>query len=273
MEITHALKMLDETSRLLDGVVAELSPRRWLLPTPARGWHIADQIGHLLWTDELTNRAVLKEPGFSRVLERLGSGFEAGVIDRAARERGARPVPQLLEEWRSARSALAAALADADAGGRIAWFGPPMRPITLIAARIMETWAHSLDVFDALGRALPPTDALRAVARLGVRTREFAFQVRGLAVPEEPVRVELYMADGELLTFGPAEARERVAGMAWGFAAVVTQRRHLADVELEAVGEGAQRWMRIAQAFAGPPTSGPAPGVRLQWHGAGLRSR
>ena len=35
----------------LDALVAPLAEDRWSAPTPAKGWTIAHQIGHLLWTD------------------------------------------------------------------------------------------------------------------------------------------------------------------------------------------------------------------------------
>lgn len=35
----------------LDALVAHLPADRWADPTPAPGWTIAHQIGHLLWTD------------------------------------------------------------------------------------------------------------------------------------------------------------------------------------------------------------------------------
>jgi Mycothiol maleylpyruvate isomerase N-terminal domain len=41
---------------------------------------------------------------------------------------------------------------------------------------------------------------------------------------------------------------------------LVTQRRHLADAGLDIQGAAAAEWMAIAQAFAGPPGAGRAPG-------------
>jgi hypothetical protein len=40
----------------------------------------------------------------------------------------------------------------------------------------------------------------------------------------------------------------------------VTQRRHRADLDLVAAGADADRWLDIAQAFAGPPGDGRKPG-------------
>jgi hypothetical protein len=41
---------------------------------------------------------------------------------------------------------------------------------------------------------------------------------------------------------------------------VVTQRRNVADTELRITGSAARDWMRVAQAFAGPPGEGRRPG-------------
>lgn len=266
MDVTQALQALGETSELLDEAVAELPAQEWLRPTPAEGWSIADQIGHLLWTDEVTLTAITDPEGFRALVAEASRAAESGqadLVDRGAHERGSAPADELLAAWRSGRRELQLALAAADPAGQIPWFGPPMRPVTIATARTMETWAHALDVFDALGRTLPATSALWAVARLGVRTREFAFKIRGLPVPAAEPRVELEMPGGARFEAGPEGAADRVTGSGWAFAAVVTQRRNIADVELVAQGEGAAEWMRVAQAFAGAPTSGPAPGARI----------
>jgi hypothetical protein len=52
----------------------------------------------------------------------------------------------------------------------------------------------------------------------------------------------------------------RITGPALDFFLVVTQRRHLADTRLQVVGPVATAWMRLAQAFAGPPGEGRQPG-------------
>src|SRR4030095_10613590 len=112
-------------------------------------------------------------------------------VDEAAAE-GARTDPDaLLAAWREGRTALADALAALPAGTKLPWFGPAMSAASMATARLMETWAHGLDVTDAL-KAPPSVSArLRHVAHIGVRTRDFAFRQNGLPPPEEPFRVEL----------------------------------------------------------------------------------
>lgn len=262
MEMSSALAMLEQESGELDAVLADLDPENWSLETPSSGWTIADQIAHLHWTDIVSAQTVTKDPEFDALLGKVAEGDSSRFIDKEARRIAARPAEDLLVEWRAGRTRLSEVLAAAGPAEKIVWFGPPMRPMTMITARIMETWAHGLDVFDTLGIEKPAGPALAAVARIGDRTRGFSFINNGLDSPTEEVRVELSLSDGRL-DFGPAEADNRVVGTAWGFAAVVTQRRHIDDVDLTAVGPVAEQWMSIAQAFAGPPTKGPAARERL----------
>jgi uncharacterized protein (TIGR03084 family) len=120
----------------------------------------------------------------------------------------------------------------------------------------METWAHGLDVYEALGIEPPVTDRIKPVAHLGVRTRNFAFSVHGLDAPAEEFRVELTAPSGEIWSWGPEDAAQRVTGTAYDFCRLVTQRIHREDTDLVATGDDAARWLTIAQAFAGPAGEG-----------------
>ena len=147
-------------------------------------------------------------------------------------------------------------LAGVEPDRRLNWFGPPMSPASLATARLMETWAHGLDVAEALGQQPVPTDRLRHIARLAVRTRDFAFRLHGLAVPAEEFRIELTAPDGARWQYGPAEAAQTVTGPAFDFCLLAVQRRHRSDLALVAAGPDAEAWLEIMQAFAGPPGTG-----------------
>jgi uncharacterized protein (TIGR03084 family) len=69
-------------------------------------------------------------------------------------------------------------------------------------------------------------------------------------------------------TYGPQEAAQRVTGPALDFCLLVTQRANRADLALRAQGPDADRWLDIAQAFAGPPGAGRQPGSGRQSQGA-----
>lgn len=239
----------------LDALVAPLAAARWADPTPSPGWTIAHQIAHLLWTDRVALLSVTDEAGFAEVL--AGAAQDPlGFVDAGAEELAVTPPADLLSDWRATRHRLHDALLAADESRKLPWFGPPMSPASMATARLMETWAHGLDVADALGVKRAPTDRLRSIAHLGVRTRDYAFVVNELAPPSEPFLVELRAPGGDIWSWGPADAAQGVSGAAEDFCFLVTQRRPLSALDITARGPDAQRWLEIAQAFAGPPGPG-----------------
>ncbi|WP_189313366.1 TIGR03084 family metal-binding protein [Streptomyces brasiliensis] len=251
----------------LDALVADVSSDHWVLPTPAPRWTVAHQIAHLVWTDRSALLAVTDADAFRELVEKAITAPDSFVDDGAGE--GARlPPRELLLRWRTGRARLEAALRSAPPGARFPWYGPPMSAASMATARLMETWAHGLDIADALGVTRPVTDRIRHIAWLGVRTRDFAFGVHGEPVPAEPFRVELTSPVGALWAYGPEGAPQRVTGPALDFCLLVTQRAHRADLGLHAEGPEADRWLDIAQAFAGPPGSGRPRKHKQQESGA-----
>ncbi|MDN3295019.1 TIGR03084 family metal-binding protein [Streptomyces ficellus] len=59
--------------------------------------------------------------------------------------------------------------------------------------------------------------------------------------------------------YGPEDAAQKVTGPALDFCLLVTQRAHRDDLAVRAEGAEADRWLDIAQAFAGPAGAGRAP--------------
>jgi uncharacterized protein (TIGR03084 family) len=248
----------------IDALVRELPPDGWSRLTPAVGWTVAHQIAHLAWTDERAQLAATAPGEFTAEFMRFAgtSGLDGlnGVVDKAAADEATRP--DLLSWWRAGREKLAETLLALPSGTKLPWYGPPMSATSMATARLMETWAHGQDVADALGVRRTPTARLRHVAHIGVRTRDFAYLNRGLPAPAEQFRVELLGPDGDLWTWGPEDAVQRVSGPALEFCLLAVQRVHRADTALVAVGDDAEQWLTIAQAFAGPTGTGREMGSR-----------
>ena len=244
-------------SAVTRALVAGLDERGWRTPTPAPGWDIADQISHLAYFDEVAVRAAVHPDEFRAELAAvLASGIDGDTI--AARYRD-RTGTQILAWFDTARAGLLETFTNLDPAMRLPWFGPPMSAASSLTARLMETWAHTQDIADALGVTRVPTSRLRHVAHIGIGARAYSYAVRGQTPPDTPVRVELTAPDGTLWTWGPPDAVDRVTGTALDFCLLVTQRRHRDDLGLTVDGRAAQEWMAIAQAFAGPPGPGRSP--------------
>ncbi|MDP9821424.1 uncharacterized protein (TIGR03084 family) [Nocardioides massiliensis] len=246
--------------------LAGLGEEQWHLDTPAEGWTVAHQVAHLAWTDHVAVLAAgaasgpeAKEAWDAVVLQAIED--PTGFVDASAAEWAQAPREELMVRWQDGRARLVETLRAHPAGEKLPWFGPPMSPTSMGSARFMETWAHARDVYDALGLLVRPTDRIRHVVHIGVRTRNFAYAVHEQEPPAEEFRVELVAPNGETWTYGPEDAEQRIVGSAYDFCLLVTQRRHRSELDLVATGEDAAHWMTIAQAFAGPPGGGRAAGA------------
>jgi uncharacterized protein (TIGR03084 family) len=261
IDMTALTADLAAESAVTRALVAGLDEADWRTPTPAAGWDIADQISHLAYFDEVTVQSAVAPEQFKAELAAAEANGGINPDTIAARFRD-RTGAELLAWFDTARADLLSAFAELDPRTRLPWFGPAMSAASSLTARIMETWAHTQDIADALGVTREPTPRLRHVAHIGVGARAFSYAVRGKTPPPDPVRVELIPPSGPdraLWTWGPEDAKDRVTGPALDFCLLVTQRRHRDDVALVIDGPAATEWMTIAQAFAGTAGTGRSP--------------
>ena len=254
------LRDLEAESDDLVAVASGLPAPQWALGTPAESWSVHDQVVHLAYFGDLATLGFTDPHAFRASTEALRA-TGPDWVDQVNEQRRALPPEATLRWFADSRATLGRVLAKVGPGARTAWFGPSMSAASCATARLMETWAHGQDIYDALGLEHPLTDRVRHVCHLGVITREFAFALRGLQAPRVAVRLELIAPSGEPWTWGPADAADRVTGTANDFALVVTQRRHRADTSLRGTPGTAEEWLRVAQAFAGAAGTGRSPGT------------
>jgi uncharacterized protein (TIGR03084 family) len=236
-------------------VLSVLAEPDWNRPTPAAGWTVHDQITHLAYFDGTAVLSATDPDRFRAETDAL-TADGADFPDRIAAEHRGLSGAEVFAWLQRARRAYLDTFAVLAPGTQLPWYGPPMSAASSVTARLMETWAHGQDVYDALGLTRRPTARLRHIAHLGVRTLGWSFRVRGLDVPDVPVRVELTGPDGEPWTWGSDDAADRVTGPAEDFCLLVVQRRHRSQTTLTATGPVAERWLDVAQAFAGAPGPG-----------------
>lgn len=260
MDLSELIADLRAEYDELDALVEHLSPAQWKLPTPAASWTVQHQIAHLSYFDHAAQLA-LTDPELFRVereradkdSERYSEEVLVPLIEMSGE--------MLVDTWRASRASLLATAGVTPTGERWPWYGPSMSLASMLTARLMETWAHGQDVVDALGLKRLPTKRLRHVAYIAFRARAYSYEVRGAAVPDAQVRVELLApADDETWVFGPHDATDSIRGSALDFALVMTRRRHHADTGLVADGAAAAEWLELGQAFAGSPGTGRQPG-------------
>jgi uncharacterized protein (TIGR03084 family) len=251
-DVGALLADLEAETASLDAVLGAADDAALATATPAEGWSVADTVGHLWFFDREGRRALQDPDGFRAGLDELFADPQAFMADHNAQIRGLGE--SAVTAWREERRLIISALRETDPKTRVPWYGPAMSPMSFGTARLMETWAHGQDIADALEATREPTERLRHIAHLGVRTREFSYAIKGRETPDVPVFVALTSPRGDKWMWGDNRAADRITGTALDFCLLVTQRRLLDDLSLSIVGDAAREWMSIAQAFAGEPS-------------------
>lgn len=234
------------------------------VPTLFRRWTVNDVLTHLQVWNVGADLSLGDPDGFvefySRFSKTVAEGGPLRTLERdfVGNLRG----PALLAAWREQVAAMTARFAAADPRQRVRWAGPDMSTRSSITARLMETWAHGQEVYDALGVERVDSDRIRNIAVLGVNTFDWSFTNRGLAMPRPTPHVRLVSPSGHVWAWNEASESDLVEGRATEFCQVVTQVRNIGDTSLRVCGPAAERWMAIAQCFAGTPQTPPEPGTR-----------
>ena len=116
---------------------------------------------------------------------------------------------------------------------RIDWILAPMSAKAFATLRLMETWAHGLDIKMALADRFtgepeddPLNDSprLRHVAWLAHRMLPYSFEVAGEEFPEGGIRVELMGPNYARWVYGPPDAENVIKGIAGEWCRVAVHR-------------------------------------------------
>ena len=255
-----------EESEALHGLLAPLGDADFETRTQFRGYTIGDVVGHLHHWNHAADLSLRDPAGFQAFFAEVSAGISKGqgLVEIADAWLGGLRGRALVETWRSFYRDMAGHFGEADPKTRVQWAGPDMSVRSSITARLMETWAHGQEVYDVLGAERVHTDRIKNIAQLGVNTFGWTFAVRRLEAPAEKPYVRLLAPSGEVWEWNEPSETNRVEGEAAEFCQVVTQVRNLADTKLRVTGDGATRWMSIAQCFAGAAAEPPAPGTRYR---------
>ena len=240
-DLTAEQRALQERLRAIDNDM-------WLRPTPARGWDVRDTVAHLADTDEMAIATATGAPG--SINERVAAAASGedltyqGVL-HGRRRTGA----EVLAWWESTTAAEREMFEALDPNLRVPW-GIGMRAPSFVTARLMETWAHGLDVASAVGIEPVDTDRLAHVAWISTRALPYAYTLAAREPPAEPLRVELTLPSGAEWTSGPADAASRITGPAGEYCRVFVHRMKLDDARgLRADGPVATSALAVARAF------------------------
>lgn len=259
--IEQAKDFRDESEALfqiLDPLVESEFNRKTLF----KSWTLNDLLGHLHVWNWAANASLTDEPAFLKFMQELSARPGATLNELEREHTGGLSGRALLSRWRDYFLEVSEHFYKADPKLRLQWAGPTMSARSSITARLMETWSHGQAVYDVLGIERVNTDRVKNIAILGVNTFGFTYANRGQQPPGPIPHVRLTAPSGEIWNLTEPNETDRVEGDAVEFCQVVTQCRALGDTNLKLIGSVANNWMAIAQCFAGPPETPPAPGHR-----------
>ncbi|MGZ4121163.1 MAG: maleylpyruvate isomerase family mycothiol-dependent enzyme [Actinomycetota bacterium] len=231
----------------LEAVLRPLSDEQWLLPTPAEGWDIRDQVSHLADTNDICVDTITAGP---RPLNTEALRFPSPeAFTQSGVDKGRAMTPAaVLEWWRTSAARNRDALRACDARDRVPW-GLGMSAKMMATARMMETWAHGGDIRGALGLEPSATPRLRSVAFLTVRAVPYALSYAKVEQPPGTLRAELTF-DGEVWPIGPYDADNLITGDALEFCRLGIRRTTRAQTQtLKAIGPLAEAALDNLRAF------------------------
>ena len=250
----------DESAAIAE-LLTPLSDVEFETPTLFKGWTINQILRHLHVWNIAASKSLDGEEAFSAFFAQLLGG-ERGLSFDAMENRYLNRLSgsALVAAWRNEYERLADRFAATDPKLRLKWVGPDMSAISSITARLMETWSHAQAVYDVLGVERVDHDRIGNIVRLGVNTFGWTFKNRKEEPPGQMPRLRLTAPSGAIWEYG--EGDDLITGQATEFCRVVTQCRNIGDTQLQLSGPVAERWMAIAQCFAGPPQDPPPVGSR-----------
>jgi uncharacterized protein (TIGR03084 family) len=238
-----------ELAALLDG----MDETGWAAPSPCEGWSAADVVLHLAQTDEMALASA--EGRLAGYLAEAAAGM-AGAVDvdegaaqMVANERG-RSNDELRERWATGAARLREVLRAGDPHTRVDWVAGQLSLRTLATTRLAESWIHTGDVAESVGRPRSATHRLRPIARLAWRTLPYAFARAGREL-HGPVAFDLSGPDGDRWRFaGDDEPATTVSGPVLDLCLVAARRTDPPATRLVAEGPDAADVLSLVRTYA-----------------------
>ena len=260
----HLSYDLRDESEALYQIMTDLPDAEFTTPTGFKNWTFNDILEHLHIWNVAAYESYADEAAFDAFVDKVKADIMAGNLKKFERTYINGLAGQaLLITWHDYYIKMSDAFSEVDLKHRVKWVGPDMSVRSSITARLMETWAHGLAIYDALGVVRQDSDRIKNIVVLGVNTFNWSFQVKG-QTPTGPIPyIELIAPSGEIWKFGEPSDVSAVTGTASEFCQVVTQTRNILDTNLNLTGEVAKAWMTHAQCFAGPPETPPTENTRF----------
>lgn len=230
--------------QFLDQSLQRIPIKNWDKPTPATGWTVRDTISHLADYEHLAADVI----SGGTEIERWQQTKDLDALRAEAVKKGRAMRPQdVIEWWRGGRAKVVEPLSHMSGDERVQWIQGDMSARTFATFRLLETWAHGLDIYEALDIEIEDTTRIRHICWLGWKTLPFAFKQAG--EDYSPIRVEVIGPEYYKWVFGPEDSPDLIKGQAGDWARLVVRRIAPEKTHLKVTGEVAEKALEVAQAY------------------------
>lgn len=230
--------------QFLDQFLQRITLKDWDRATPAHGWTIRDTISHLADSEELAAAVISGTADLSR----YRSATDLDAIRRVAVEKGRTMRPQdVIEWWRGGRARVVEPLSHMRASDRVEWIVGSLSARTLATMRLMETWAHGLDIYATMKAEIEDTPRIRHICWLGWKSLPYNFSQAG--EDYTPVRVEVIGPGYAKWVFGSDDAENVIKGSAGDWARLSVRRIDPVNTRLKVTGDTAEQALKLVKAY------------------------
>jgi uncharacterized protein (TIGR03084 family) len=241
--VRDILSDLVAEQQFLDQSLQRIPIKIWDMVTPSKPWTVRDTISHLADYEELGADSIA---GGDRI-KTWQNASDLDALRNEAIKKGRAMRPQdVIEWWRGGRAKVVEPLSHMKAESRIEWIAGDMSARTFATYRLMETWAHGLDIYATLGLEVEDTPRIRHICWLGWKTLPYAFKEAGQDY--EPVRVEVIGPGYAKWVYGPDDTDQLIKGSASDWARIAVKRVKPKDTRLKLSGEYAEKAVQVAKA-------------------------
>lgn len=259
MELFSPLDDLIAEQATVDCLVQDFTEDDWnKMASYCTTWKLKDVITHIAFFDycaaELLNG---RGESVNAVADAFSDQDEHYHVLRCQDMTGV----EVLKWWREQRTIMDETFMEGGPKSRVPWAAgiPPMSNRSLVSARLMELWAHSVDIYDALGIEPVVKDRITSTLFLSWQGRPNMYHVNGKTFdPSVPMYLKLTLPSGAVWEKGDPTSPNSITGTARDWALVSIRRRNWMDTDLEVVGDSAREYATIVQTYAGPAEAAPA---------------